>query len=379
MARNQNPDFFSILPEELLSTIVSCLPFKEAAKTSIFSNGWRRVWHRTKNIEFNENFFVVDGEIKPDMFIGFLRRWIENYPEPVINKFSLTYCEPRLYHEDMWNSILFALDKHVKVMEINFYDPYDDHDIVGPVFELPMEFYMYGEFESLQLFGCTLYGDKFTNFGFLKQLSLGYIELPASTLMPILDICGGLESLCLTMCWNIGSVFVTTPHLFLRSLIIERCTDFDSLSIEAPNLRFLKCSGRLCVINFRGWKRIEEADFNFVYGRLEEFDKFCCMFWPLNIKVLTIGSDLLKVYKFVGLFRVLMICSGDNPMRLALSPSSIIKHLILKTEIQENEFFGIKYFLNICLVLEMLTIDISHDNTSDKVNIISVISSDDPN
>ncbi|AES99386.1 putative FBD domain-containing protein [Medicago truncatula] len=55
-----NIDRFSLLDDSLmLSIIVSSLPFKDAVKTSILSKDWENVCKLTRNIEFNELFFIL--------------------------------------------------------------------------------------------------------------------------------------------------------------------------------------------------------------------------------------------------------------------------------------------------------------------------------
>ncbi|AES99383.1 putative F-box domain-containing protein [Medicago truncatula] len=53
-----NIDRFNLLHDSFLSIFVSSLPFKDAARTSILSKDWKKVCKLTRNIEFNELFFI---------------------------------------------------------------------------------------------------------------------------------------------------------------------------------------------------------------------------------------------------------------------------------------------------------------------------------
>ena len=57
------------------------------------------------------------------------------------------------------------------------------------------------------------------------------------------------------------------------------------------------------------------------------------------------------------MFNFQCIPHGEEP--IAIEPPLSIQHLILKTAMHENEFFGIRFFLNSCPLLETLTIESS--------------------
>ncbi|KAM1539055.1 hypothetical protein ACFX15_003619 [Malus domestica] len=84
---SNNIDRLSQLPEPLLLIIISHLPFKEAARNSILSKLWRRLGPLTRNVEFNERFFVnfeaalLDRELQGQAFFEFVYHWIENIQE----------------------------------------------------------------------------------------------------------------------------------------------------------------------------------------------------------------------------------------------------------------------------------------------------------
>ncbi|XXG88351.1 hypothetical protein AAC387_Pa12g0570 [Persea americana] len=52
-----NSYLFAYLPDCVLLLIVSFLPFKEAARTSVLSKRWKQIWRDYTTIELNENFF----------------------------------------------------------------------------------------------------------------------------------------------------------------------------------------------------------------------------------------------------------------------------------------------------------------------------------
>lgn len=119
------------LPIELLITIVSLLPFKEAVRTSVLSKKWLElnVCKFTKNIEFDELFFVKPDqpnetrEIQRRTFLDFINLWIENYKGTLVEKFSFRLSNPRNGGEIIDQCVAFATECEVKELELDFADP----------------------------------------------------------------------------------------------------------------------------------------------------------------------------------------------------------------------------------------------------------------
>ncbi|KAK2984826.1 hypothetical protein RJ640_004651 [Escallonia rubra] len=202
--RRRLEDMISSMPDSVLFIIVSLLPFKEAAQTSILSKRWRFIWQATRNIEFDERHFVKQDEGSEENkenqrrdFIRFARLWIETYEEPVIHKFRLAFSNPANHALDMQVCIGFAVARQVKVLDLDFSVPswnemsLEDHQ--AALFDLPLLVYEdYAEnLESLKLFSCNFLVTKFKNFRALKNLSLGWIERFRSIVEAVLDF--GLE------------------------------------------------------------------------------------------------------------------------------------------------------------------------------------------
>lgn len=312
MTRNMQ-DMFTKLTDSMLFLIISFLPFKEAARTSVLSKRLRHIWRATKNIEFNERFFVKVGdsdenqESQRRVFIDFARNWIDNYQEPDIDEFQLTCLKPRDFREDMERCIAFAIRRNVKVLGLDFSDPTlgeDNLDNHAAAFDLPMNVYGHVVLESLKLFSCRFRGSLLINLGALKHVSLGWLQLSTSDIDALLVNCPLLESLTLSKCWDLEHLDIKGPNLRLRSLVVDKCSfTHDWYGIAAPNLRFLKYSGAVGVFEVEVSRNcMEEADLDF--GLEDEFDedagfllyKLLEQLYP--IKVLTVSSYMLQVSTF---------------------------------------------------------------------------------
>ncbi|XVF34048.1 hypothetical protein REPUB_Repub18cG0023400 [Reevesia pubescens] len=112
-------DLFMELLECHHYIIISLLPFKQAAKTSILSKRWLKLWHATRNIEFNESFFVNPEEfddtiaMKRRVFIDFVKQWFDNSSELGIDKFALVFSKPGQFVSVMENFIALAIAKKI--------------------------------------------------------------------------------------------------------------------------------------------------------------------------------------------------------------------------------------------------------------------------
>ncbi|KAF5478863.1 hypothetical protein F2P56_005391 [Juglans regia] len=357
-----NLDMFSRLTDEILLIIIFFLPFKEAARTCVLSKRWRHIWRETKNIDFDERFFVGVGESQErqetqrQIFIDFARQWMKNYKKTGIDKFRLSCLKPVNFREDVERCIAFAISHNVKVLDLDFSDPilweedgFSNHEAL---FDLPMNVYGHVVLESLKLFSCSFRVSDFMNLKALKHVSLGWLQLKVSFIESLLLNCPLLESLSLTKCWNLEHLRINGPNLRLRSLVIDKCNFLRDhwFDIEAPNLRFLKYSGVVGIFDIEiNRNYMEEADLDF--GLEFEVDE-------------AVGNLLHKLLEQLYPIRVLTVCSymlqviplGEEPLRMSFPLN--LKHLILKAAMHENELYGIRFFLNSCPYLETLTIEI---------------------
>ncbi|KAJ9183025.1 hypothetical protein P3X46_006945 [Hevea brasiliensis] len=143
-----NQDMFIRLTNSLLVLIVSNLPFKGSARTSILSKQWLNIWRESTNLELNESSFVKLEEnqeiqrIQRITFFDFVRHFIVSYPQKAIQKFAVACSKPKRFLSDMQNFVTFAISRNVKELEIDFSDPTwreDNLDNHPAVAELPLQ------------------------------------------------------------------------------------------------------------------------------------------------------------------------------------------------------------------------------------------------
>ncbi|KDP39081.1 hypothetical protein JCGZ_00838 [Jatropha curcas] len=355
---NSNMDMFTKLSSSLLVLIISYLPFKEAARTSILSKQWFNLWKETTVLEFNESFFVDRDEDEDNqkaqrhVFIDFVKQIVMNYPRKAIQKFSFVYSKPKECLSDMQNFVLFAASRNVRNLGLDFSDPRwieDDIERYPSKFELPLQVYQLFGLESLLLFSCSFDVSRFTNFSALKTVFIGWIEITEVTVNILIRNCPQIETLCLKKCWSLEHFEVSVQNSSLKNLILDKCHFMKNMIwVEGPRLQFFKYSGEINQFYLMNPMDMVEADLDFsMEPEFDELGTILCDFLQefYAARVLTVCSVLLQI-----------IPEGDDPLGL---PAPInTRHLIVKTAMHENELVGIKFMLRSCRYIHTLTFDI---------------------
>lgn len=310
-------DRLDMLPDVLLSMIVSSLPFKEAVRTSILSKRWVRIWQATKNIELEEVFFVgrepADQQTRDARrrgFIEFCMNFLRLYQEPTVRKFSLSLSNPRGDGNGGFvdECIRFAVYRNVEDLELDFSNSAwieDDDDGVQPesMFDLPPIVYGHENLRSLKLYACGFRPAEFENLNALRHLSLGWLEVGIGEIRYFLKKCPLLESLNLKRCWNAThfEIWGNKDNLRLRRLAIEQCKFLnDWISVEAPNLTYFRYSGSVGSFRMDVNRCFEEADLSFEIDDEDDHSEIANLLYILldslySAKVLSVCSSLLQV------------------------------------------------------------------------------------
>ncbi|CAN6898827.1 unnamed protein product [Brassica oleracea] len=228
-------DMFNRLPNPLISHILSFLPTKEAASTSVLSKRWRLLFASVTNLDF-------ESDEESPSFVEFVNRVLALGGNDSINRFSLIFTDyPDPDTVTPW--ILNVLRRGVSELELSVSD-----------YPLPPEIFVSKTLAKLKLGG----GDGLSFSTDVKKVSLPKLktleiesvvfEEDGVGFAKLLSGCPVLEELVLMNLgwehWKSCSVSAKT----LRKLKFF-CEDNDenpkSVSFDTPNLEYLEYSDNI--------------------------------------------------------------------------------------------------------------------------------------
>ncbi|XP_010514807.1 PREDICTED: putative F-box/LRR-repeat protein At3g44810 isoform X2 [Camelina sativa] len=229
------------LPDELLVQILSFLPTKRAASTSVLAKRWRTLFVIRQNLDFDDSDFLNWEDVGEDdmdeireSFKDFVDRTLDLQGPQPINKVSLK-CgeEPGEDHVDDW--IINTLDRGVSELH------------------LCLTFHRRTHFPSNLFVSKTL-----VKLILGKEFSIDCV--PSNTFLPVLKIlflrsvwfmgtelsdvllagCPALEDLTIHHKYFFGTPEIISSKSLKRLSIISKCAEdvhlFEFISFDAPNL-----------------------------------------------------------------------------------------------------------------------------------------------
>lgn len=176
VSRNKS-DFLSNLPNCLLISIISLLPFKECVRTSVLSERWRYLCLETTNLVFKESDFVnlsaLDKKTKMverKFFVDIMSRWISVFTGEFIESFELHLSNLEGFEKDIISLIEFATSKRVKNLVLDFSDTISKKDSAIDHL-LKLIYYQTHEIDISRLVFNLLYVESLTICSFLIQVN----------------------------------------------------------------------------------------------------------------------------------------------------------------------------------------------------------------
>ncbi|XP_050385177.1 F-box/LRR-repeat protein At3g58900-like isoform X2 [Argentina anserina] len=256
-------DRISELPCEILVNVLSLLPLKEAAGTSVLSRRWRHVWESTMKLNFDSstyvsrrndqdfvlNFMHLEEKLKHehmDSYVNWVNRIVERHRGSKIKQFRACFflglrCS---YSIDGW--IRFAAEKSVELLELDLSPgtlfPLDAKNSVPCYRKDGFSQYQFCvEKQSALGQQCSHIPNLSSRvpdirFKSLKVLHLRNVGVTGEVLEYLLSDCPVLEKLTVSVSKNLVSLRVAGPSIALKYLRIENCTNIKRVEISDANI-----------------------------------------------------------------------------------------------------------------------------------------------
>ncbi|XXG89073.1 hypothetical protein AAC387_Pa12g1166 [Persea americana] len=229
-----NDDQISLLPDPILTMILSLIPVIEAARTSVLSKRWRFLWTSIPHLDFDDlfgNFFPIGG-----------------YPSQVGEK-----CV------SIFNQIFERRQAHINSCDVPIFDdcPVDLDKFFILLDKLGIQHLLLSYFgtdpkslsspffcNSLKklaiLFFSVSLPSQFNQLANLQALELTAVTITSNQLEMLVSGCPKLENLTICQCLDLSDLRICAPNLLLLDIYVEEDEPRFRVSlIKAPRLKHL--------------------------------------------------------------------------------------------------------------------------------------------
>ncbi|CAM0909427.1 unnamed protein product [Alopecurus aequalis] len=226
------------LPQDVLCTILSKLPAKEAVRSSIYSSEWRYLWTACPRLSFNGNCDVrrhggkQNAQVLIDHVNAVLQKHCGKVVEDLVIKFI--FQSKLAYHLDNWTRFPFELfDKEgvscLECLQISFVS-----------FKTPPA--------------------QFIGFPNLRKLDLHLLNTTRQDLDTILCSCENLQWLSIVRCQLKDELKFSRPLSQLQYFRIKHCYDITKIEFNAAKLSTFTYTGNCIPIALHHSLKLENAE-----------------------------------------------------------------------------------------------------------------------
>lgn len=250
-ASNNLVDRISVLPDEILVSVLSLLPLKEAQATCVLSKRWHCVWASLMALNFdtNKRLSCLKG-LKPKArdlelihrYVGWVNSVVEQHKGPRIDQFRVSYFLNEKFSSSIDKWIEFALRKGVQMLELNLLE-YAYYCTIRPGYAFPHKLLGLNVEESSSSRKeesarkhlcpdspshqpCVCVG-----FKSLRVLTLECVDISGEVLAYFLRSCPVMERVSVYGSSKLVNLRVVSPSFALKYLVIQRCSNIESIEI----------------------------------------------------------------------------------------------------------------------------------------------------
>ncbi|XP_008797500.2 F-box/FBD/LRR-repeat protein At1g13570-like isoform X2 [Phoenix dactylifera] len=243
------PDLISLLPDDLLSSVLSLLPIKDSARTSVLSTRWRHLW-TTASLHLDSDCLHRNKRPSASWTPRHQEAWRARAVDQIlsVHRGPLPTCHLAGYFLDNPTNVDTWLETLTRrgIQDLSFFCHHERRFGEEQCFyRLPSSLLTCSSLITLKLTNCRLpeFPRSLPAFVNLRNLFMQFTALSDDTFRDLLSNCGSLQHVALIHCAGLRSLRVRSPSL--DSLVLK-CSSPDSgdsieeLIIEdAPNFRRL--------------------------------------------------------------------------------------------------------------------------------------------
>ncbi|PWA65712.1 FBD-like protein [Artemisia annua] len=234
---SQDVDRLSNMPDEVLSEVLSLMPTKFAARTSILSKKWRYKWTLVTNIDIDVHPFHGLQNC-----CNFVDRVLDLCQTTEIKLFRLRFSNLWVQKSSMTKWINDAISLNVRDLDIQF-----------ALLELPVSFFTCKTLTKLRIengsdFEVMDWQTPF-NLPCLKTLDIAIFSDPSLNAFRLIRGCPVLESLSLKITWrgDEEDYIFRIPTLKHLKLSVPKCASIiNKVVLNVPNLDSFCLDGTWC-------------------------------------------------------------------------------------------------------------------------------------
>lgn len=274
-----------LLPDGILSDIISLLTIRDAVRTSVIASRWRFLSTSLPNLNFdwpsvfgivdNPNHFICERSMirnhkDQHRFVRIVDQILNNYVGTRILTFRVSLCVGREFSYEIGQWISLAVRLGVESLQLHFSCNLFLFEAAAatPVECKHKEYYIFpchllppseeSMLKHLFLQSCILGPDLNDRFSSLMTLKLFDVPLAQIDTERIFSSCLNLECLNLESCSLPVTLAVCSSLLRLKSLVVRSCLKVKEIELSAPNLTTFEYWGDLVSFSFLEARNLEK-------------------------------------------------------------------------------------------------------------------------
>lgn len=292
--------YISSLPDDILVSIISRLPLKEAAITSNVSKRWRYLWTHLATLDFNANDTLDRIAANPKLrsserpkYINWVNRVVRQHSGSTMNAFRICFDLDKSSKSAIDNWVKFSISMRVQKLELDLLEN-------GETLRQPSRNYVFPHKLLSQCKGsslkhvCTSFPvmqpGALSGLKYLKTLSLKCVNVSEEAFEYFLSNCLVLQSLSIHGSGDLVNVKVSGSMLKLKYLEIVFCLGLESIEISNVNLVSFSYLGPGINLVIEKVAMLNEISIGEGYSGLENnvFGQLSCCLYQLEVLTLDI-------------------------------------------------------------------------------------------